>query len=162
MNTYVNGMPSFGAGLRQLRKAKGFTTLKDFATALHVSAATVSRWENDEDHPSGKNLKIISATLGVPLEILLAADGVTPPTEEARPRHESSPELRSAITHIQRELIRAVANAPDRWKKIVKHFKDQATLLADLAGAHATPASKTPDASAADASRGKAAGRGKR
>lgn len=69
----------FGAWLRQLRAARGFSQ-QEFADHLGVSAAHVSRVESDDKHLSNQCLERAASLLGVdPLELSLRA-GVVPPS----------------------------------------------------------------------------------
>ena len=75
-------MPSLGADLRALRKARGLT-LAELAVRLERSVGWVSQVERDLSHPSVNDLRAIAAVLGVPLSMFFGQPG-TPEGESGR------------------------------------------------------------------------------
>lgn len=64
---------AFAARLRRWRQERGLT-LREVATALHVSVSIVSEWENCHRFPSARHLLAVSRHTGIPAsEFFLSA-----------------------------------------------------------------------------------------
>ena len=73
-------VPTLGADIRALRKARGLT-LSDLAAALDRSVGWLSQVERDKSHPAQPDLKKLAQVLDVSLASFLQM-GSTPPDEE--------------------------------------------------------------------------------
>jgi transcriptional regulator with XRE-family HTH domain len=79
----VTQVPQWTLGDR-IRKAREFAGLDqdDIASALYMSRAAVSAWENNHSKPNARKLEVIASKCGVPLLWLVTGtfgDAVTDP-----------------------------------------------------------------------------------
>ena len=86
MSTEKSGRTeTFGARLRRLRKAKGFTQV-ELARAVGVSQPTIAYYENEDGVPGAVQIVKLAETLGLPPDEML---GMRP---AGRRREPESPE----------------------------------------------------------------------
>lgn len=67
-------MTAIGDAIRTARTTHGLTQ-RALATALGVGQSAVGQWETGDTRPSRDMLPKIAAALGLPLDLLLQADG---------------------------------------------------------------------------------------
>jgi HTH-type transcriptional regulator, cell division transcriptional repressor len=84
---YSNETATLGDRLAAAREQSGLTQA-ELAARLGVRAATVARWEDDQDEPRANRLQMLSGMLGVSLVWLLTGTGdgpAAPATDDAAP-----------------------------------------------------------------------------
>jgi transcriptional regulator with XRE-family HTH domain len=127
---------SIGARLRAVRETAGLDQ-KALAAKVGVSKPTISRWESDRDRPRGEHLFRLAETLQVDAEWLLrGGDDVARADDQ---------EVEALAAHARREFADLLARLHDGDRtQIIRHLKDQITMLAQLAKFMASTAAETP------------------